>query len=1010
MVERLHLRWFQEVMLACQELEADDLEALQRLEPPRMDGGGSGGAAAGEACSALQLNAPPAPSSGSGEASEEVLEAIRWATGVRDDSVVLVIAEALAPAERQEQLQLYRSRDAAPRRMARARTLVHPQLLKSRMQVAGAYHGHLQEWGWVPGARRPREASQSFLNAWDWGPWSKRPSKSKLKNLRRWHAAWLKAGHAGAGVLAPTGCRGARRGRRPAGAEALAISSCRRSRGGGRAAACAWLRQALFEWWSGMRHSVDWTTIKRGCPSFSQEPKKLARFTQAMLTQKASELIASYCSSGLKEGCKPRPPQLSPAWWKGWRREYGLSMKHPNRRFKVQRVVLMQRLERGWLNVFRVRAACQALLGYEPEMENFDESPFHHNETGSANTKTLTVAGKVVPLLEAHGQTRLRWSANFMAWSDEARVLQQGPPPVECMFRASGGGAQMRHKYAQHIRSRGHGSWVTASASKSGSYKVQDVLDFLKLHLPEQQGGPQQRPWRILLADDASAHKDPRVAKLCWSRGYVYMVHGGGVTPVVQVVDTHFNQHAKRKYLQKEGVALLRQMSLGRVVPSLRAVDCIDLMVEVCKDRRLHVTAARGFVETGFKVNLDDALLDTQITKEARYFWDHLGMREKVASAVREVREEVRAGRLKWTYIGIQRLVLPHPHHADDDVLERVGDHFDDAEGAPIQEDSSGGEDDASEAGSGHDSECRVDADMAAEDDLADWTSANELQGDGGCTASAAAETAALALPAGVTEAQKQDALGCVEMMHMYQRVADELQSWGDVSGAAYIEKCRDKERRRMRGLCKEDPGVLAALTQLEDLRRAAELAQRRQHEEARQRKAELLSIGRELKATKKKVLAERKQLKDALACKEQRRQLTLVSPSELGDGKKNAGGNDGKKARVKVLDRVSWLGAGLSPAQRNEFAWFCEEWDGRCLSEHGEAWPKTFATWMQGLLNRLESGQARAVSEFVLSETRRCLSHSLALALPPVPSAAAAAAARAGTNAAATTGRGTVV
>ena len=100
----------------------------------------------------------------------------------------------------------------------------------------------------------------------------------------------------------------------------------------------------------------------------------------------------------------------------------------PNRRYKVPKAVLAERLEIGWLHVFRVRAAILALKGYDPHVENWDHSPFHHNETGSHNQKTLAVAGVEVPLVELHTATRMRWTANLTTFSDHARRKERGPP------------------------------------------------------------------------------------------------------------------------------------------------------------------------------------------------------------------------------------------------------------------------------------------------------------------------------------------------------------------------------------------------------------------------------------------------------------------------------------------------------------------------------------------------------------------------------------------------------
>ena len=56
-----------------------------------------------------------------------------------------------------------------------------------------------------------------------------------------------------------------------------------------------------------------------------------------------------------------------------------MSLRRPNRRYTVPKAVLAERLEIGWLNVLRVRAAIEALKGYGPHIENWDRSPFHHN-------------------------------------------------------------------------------------------------------------------------------------------------------------------------------------------------------------------------------------------------------------------------------------------------------------------------------------------------------------------------------------------------------------------------------------------------------------------------------------------------------------------------------------------------------------------------------------------------------------------------------------------------------
>ena len=133
-----------------------------------------------------------------------------------------------------------------------------------------------------------------------------------------------------------------------------------------------------------------------------------------MLKGKLRQLLADYCHENLVNGIKPKVFQITGKWFRGWEAEYGLSMKAPTRKYKVPGHIVDERCEIGWLNACRARAACEAIHGYDPEMENFDQSPYHTNETGSKGLPTLAVAGNLeVPLVEGHADTRERWTGNI---------------------------------------------------------------------------------------------------------------------------------------------------------------------------------------------------------------------------------------------------------------------------------------------------------------------------------------------------------------------------------------------------------------------------------------------------------------------------------------------------------------------------------------------------------------------------------------------------------------------
>ena len=48
-------------------------------------------------------------------------------------------------------------------------------------------------------------------------------------------------------------------------------------------------------------------------------------------------------------------PPITYAWLRDWRKEYNVSMETPNKRWKVPRQVLSQRMRIMWENIFRIQ-------------------------------------------------------------------------------------------------------------------------------------------------------------------------------------------------------------------------------------------------------------------------------------------------------------------------------------------------------------------------------------------------------------------------------------------------------------------------------------------------------------------------------------------------------------------------------------------------------------------------------------------------------------------------------
>ena len=119
------------------------------------------------------------------------------------------------------------------------------------------------------------------------------------------------------------------------------------------------IKELLFEWFSVLRNSV------------------CTRISPKFVMLKASTLVDDYVKECLKKGVAPDPPRITNHWLSSWKRRYRLSLRRPNRKYKVPLAVLEERLQAFWLNLARVRKFVQMMKGYDPAMSNCDQSPYH---------------------------------------------------------------------------------------------------------------------------------------------------------------------------------------------------------------------------------------------------------------------------------------------------------------------------------------------------------------------------------------------------------------------------------------------------------------------------------------------------------------------------------------------------------------------------------------------------------------------------------------------------------
>ena len=135
----------------------------------------------------------------------------------------------------------------------------------------------------------------------------------------------------------------------------------------GRPSKCIPLREALFEWF------VDVRRLVKGRISY--------RVVQLVALDMASHVIRKSAALGFKG---VDMPLITKPWVRRFCRSYGISLRSPNRRYKVSFPKLLSRLRTMWLNLFRVRLLCWLFFGVaEMPIEGADQKGLHFNEAGS---------------------------------------------------------------------------------------------------------------------------------------------------------------------------------------------------------------------------------------------------------------------------------------------------------------------------------------------------------------------------------------------------------------------------------------------------------------------------------------------------------------------------------------------------------------------------------------------------------------------------------------------------
>ena len=416
------------------------------------------------------------------------------------------------------------------------------------------------------------------------------------------------------------------------------------------------IQRALFQWFLSIRGSVK------------------GRIPLRLLHAQGVRIMRQYIRSCLLCSVRPDPPCMTNAWYKRFREKYHISLRLPNKRWKVPFAVFLERCGVLWRNVIRVTIIIQLLFGYTPEIDGWDQKPFHMNESGSKYQRTLSFKGGSVGLSECHSATRQRWTSSTFTTSSLQRA--RAIPPLEVMMKGGQGVHQKLLDALTELRASGvFGSltWLSVATSPSGSYNTEDVHAFLDRHLELMTPG---RHWRIIMADDYSAHKADCIWDLCWERGYVLVLFGGGCTGALQICDTHLHFPLSTQYQEAEMAHLLEQSDRDpKALPVMDRADCLREVTAVYSQPSLHEKVARrGCVDNMFLLPLDGSQ-DHMGKEELQSLWKKLDIptfRRQCLAAMEQLRA---SGDLRWTSAYVREMLEPFQRRGHiDEYLEGMDD------------------------------------------------------------------------------------------------------------------------------------------------------------------------------------------------------------------------------------------------------------------------------------------------------------------------------------------------
>ena len=173
------------------------------------------------------------------------------------------------------------------------------------------------------------------------------------------------------------------------------------------------MREALFDWFIDIRG-----TLK-------------ARLPRKMFKTQCKIFYDQWLAQQPEEVPEDKKIVFSNRWIKGWMSEYGVSLRHPNKRFQIRQADREERVADYLKNIWTVRKFFLENYGVDPPIINGYQIPLHRNE--SAPQKTLNFTGRDTYVKENYNLSRERITVFTHLCSDPGVILKP-----EFLFKGKG--------------------------------------------------------------------------------------------------------------------------------------------------------------------------------------------------------------------------------------------------------------------------------------------------------------------------------------------------------------------------------------------------------------------------------------------------------------------------------------------------------------------------------------------------------------------------------------------